>query len=77
MVADNKVTEAVIAKQQREIESLKDELAGCVASLQEIVLTCVCIGGPLNDNIKGYTRDQMVDFFRIVSLAESNDLRER
>ena len=61
----------LIAKQQLEIENLKLESAERKEALEKISLCCVCIGGPLNDNCKGYTREQMADFFEINTLAES------
>ena len=40
----------LIAKQQRKIEKMKKQLAVNQHVLQDIQLSFICIGGPLNDN---------------------------
>ena len=60
----------LIAKQQLEIENLKKLIEIKNEALQEIHMSCICIGGPLNDNVKGYTRVQIGDFWRINHTAE-------
>lgn len=60
----------LIVKQQLEIEELKVVNSERKEALENIVLQCVCIGGPLNDNCGGYTHKQMYDFQRIVDTAE-------
>lgn len=61
----------LIAKQQLEIEELKEILIETEEGLDNIHLLCVSIGGPLNDNCKRYTRRQMEDFFQINTWAEA------
>lgn len=61
----------LIAKQALQIANLEQELSEAKAACTEIHMMCVCIGGPLNDNKKGYTRDQMRDFFFIDEHARS------
>ena len=60
----------LIAKQQIEIEELKQQSKERKSALKDIVSQCVCIGGPLNDNICGYTPRQIGDFHQIVIRAE-------
>ncbi len=60
----------LIAKQQLEIENLKKLIEMKNEALQEIHMSCICIGGPLNDNVKCYTKVQMGDFWRINNAAE-------
>jgi hypothetical protein len=61
----------LIAKQALQIANLEHKLSEAQAACTEIHMICVCIGGPLNDNKKGYTRDQMQDFFFIDEYASS------
>ena len=60
----------LIAKQQLEIEELEIVNSERKEALENIVLQCVRIGGPLNDNCGGYTDKQKYDFQRIVDRAE-------
>lgn len=60
----------LIAKQQLEIEELKSISSTRKEALRKISRLCTCIGGPLNDNKKGYTKEQMLDFWQINELAE-------
>ncbi len=62
-------SDQLIAKQQLEIEDLKERVADQEERLRKIHMACICIGGPLNDNVKQYTRAQMGDFFLIDQLA--------
>jgi len=64
-------TDELIAKQQLEIEELKITSNNRRQALEAIHLQCVCIGGPLNGNVKGYTRKQMKDFWDINEIAEA------
>lgn len=50
----------LIAKQQLEIEELKDRLNEMRESMRKINNALFCIGGPLNDNKLGFTHDQKV-----------------
>jgi len=49
---------------------LKKCLEKILIECQSINLSIVCVGGPLNDNIKGYTPDQMKDFWKINDSTE-------
>lgn len=60
------MTEAeLIARQAKQLEELRDELADLKERERRARLHIYCIGGPLNDNKLGYTRAQMVTFARI------------
>ena len=52
----------LIAKQSAEIEELKTLVADYRAARVAINNMIYSIGGPLNDNSKGYTKYQMKDF---------------
>lgn len=60
------MTEAeLIAKQQLQIEAMRELLSQCVDSFARIHGVIYSIGGPLNDNKLQYTTAQMRDFKRI------------
>ena len=60
------MTEAeLIARQAKHLEELRDEVAGLKERAMRARLHIYCVGGPLNDNKLGYTREQMVTFARI------------
>lgn len=60
------MTEAeLIARQAKQIEELRDEVADLKCRVRSARLHIYCIGGPLNDNKLGYSRPQMVTFSRI------------
>jgi phosphopantetheine adenylyltransferase len=61
----------LIAKQQLEIENLKQRVSELDEALRNIHSSIVCIGGPLNDNQKGYTHSQLSDFGYIVDQVEA------
>jgi len=61
----------LIAEQALEIANLKELISVKNNCLKAIQLSCTCIGGPLNDNIKGYTKIQMSDFWSINNTASS------
>ena len=56
----------LIARQAKQIEELRDEVADLKERARRARLHIYCIGGPLNDNKLGYTRAQLVTFARIV-----------
>ena len=56
----------LIARQARQLEELRDEVADLKERARRARLHIYCIGGPLNDNKLGYTRAQLVTFARIV-----------
>ena len=61
------MTEAeLIARQAKQLEELRDEVADLKERARRARMHIYCIGGPLIDNKLGYTRAQMVTFARIV-----------
>lgn len=60
------MTEAeLIARQAKQLEELRDEVADLKERSRRARLHIYCIGGPLNDNKFGYSKPQMVTFARI------------
>ena len=60
------MTEAeLIARQAKQLEELREEVAELKDRARKARSHIYCIGGPLNDNKLGYTREQMVTFARI------------
>jgi hypothetical protein len=55
----------LIARQQLDIESMKEQIKAYKDSEDNIYNIIYCIGGPLNDNKLGYTKEQMQDFAAI------------
>jgi hypothetical protein len=56
----------LIAQQARRIADLQERLMDFEEAADTIRNVVYCIGGPLNDNKLGYTREQMINFDRIV-----------
>jgi hypothetical protein len=59
-----------LAKQQLTIHALKQRCAQHEADKEKIRDILYCIGGPLNDNILRYSREQLVPLFRIGEFAQ-------
>lgn len=60
------MTEAeLIARQAKQLEELRDEVADLKTRSRKAYGHIYCIGGPLNDNKLGYSKPQMVTFARI------------
>ena len=57
----------LIAKQQLQIEEMRKTLKECANAFRTIRSVIYCIGGPLNDNKRGYSHEQMKDFLRIAN----------
>jgi hypothetical protein len=57
----------LIARQAKQLEELRDEVADLRERAQRARLHIYCIGGPLNDNKLGYTRPQMKTFYEIAN----------
>ncbi len=55
----------LIARQAKQLEELRDEVADLKERARRARLHIYCIGGPLNDNKLGYSNQQMVTFARI------------
>ena len=57
----------LIARQAKQIEELRDEVADLKERVRKARMHIYCIGGPLNDNVLGYSRAQMSTFARIAN----------
>ena len=62
--------EELIAKQALRIARLEEKLSLYEKASKDIHGEIYCIGGPLNDNIAGYSKKQMVIFSRIIDHIE-------
>ena len=60
----------LISKQAMKIYKQKKLIKDYTTRLRCIHNTIYCIGGPLNDNKLGYTKEQMKDFYKIAELAK-------
>lgn len=60
----------IIAQLTRENLEYKNCLIEVLKSANQINNYCVCIGRPLNDNVKNYNNDQLKDFWDINNEAE-------
>lgn len=60
-----------IARQAMRLEALEIENARLRANIKNALSHIVCIGGPLNDNKLGYSKQQMVTFWRIKEELEA------
>lgn len=55
----------VIARQAAKIERLEAENDALKAGIKRARSHIICIGGPLNDNRLGFSREQMMTFYLI------------
>ncbi len=62
----------LIARQAKQIEELRDQVADLKARAKRAASHIYCIGGPLNDNRLGYSRQQMVTFSLIADELRCN-----
>lgn len=62
----------VIAKQAIKIEELNEENEILKKIINSIHMELISIGAPLNDNVDGYTNQQLKIFFRIEELLHGN-----
>lgn len=60
----------IIANQARKIAELEEKLYRHEQSRVRIRQILYSIGAPLNDNVLGYTEDQLKPFFRIAEETE-------
>lgn len=68
------MTEAeLIARQAKQIEELRDEVADLKKRADRARSLIYCIGGPLNDNKLGYSKPQMVTFSRIADELDGGE----
>lgn len=58
----------LIAAQARRIAALEEERRNCKEAVEQARLHMICIGGPLNDNVLGYSPEQLTTFRRIDTL---------
>jgi len=57
----------LIARQAMQIEELREELTELKSRIDSAVSHIICIGGPLNDNILGYSPRQLITFHNIAN----------
>lgn len=57
--------EELILQQVRKIADLEESVGLFTESMEEIRAILYCIGGPLNDNKLGYSKEQLSTFFNI------------
>ena len=62
----------LIARQAKQIEELRDKVADLKSRAERASSHIYCIGGPLNDNRRGYSRQQMVTFSLIADELRCN-----
>ena len=60
-----------IARQAMRLEALEIENERLRRNIKNAINNIVCIGGPLNDNKLGYSKQQMVTFWRIKDELEA------
>lgn len=64
--------EKLITKQQLRIHELEEAVKEMAGDLETVQLHLICVGGGLNDNMLGYTPEQMKrDLFPMLHAAES------
>lgn len=62
--------EEIIARQARKIEHLERRVTELEEAKNEARRHLYCIGGPLNDNKLGYSKEQLATFFRIAECLD-------
>ena len=70
---DNEL-KTIIAKQQGELYALREDNQEFKRRLNDIRLSLICIGGPLNDNKLGYNPAQRKLFHDINDTIEGLDI---
>lgn len=70
--ATSKLNEAV-AGQVIELRALRKLVRSLRSAIRRAKLHIVCVGGPLNDNVKRYSPDQLVTFQKILTVLEEVD----
>lgn len=66
----------LIVSQQLEIQDLKAFKESALKDFREINLMLVCVGGPLNDNVLGYSREQRQPLHKINGIVTSYNLED-
>ena len=59
-----------IARQAMKIGELEIQIKNMDEGMTLAMREMICIGGPLNDNKLGYTKEQLLPFFRIQSALD-------
>jgi len=57
----------LISEQALEIMSLKIAIGHYKEGMNDIYNVLYCIGGPLNDNVRQYTKEQLIPFVQITN----------
>lgn len=60
----------LIAQQARRIADLEQQAESFASARHSLLGILYCIGGPLNDNKLGYTKEQLTTFWRIRELFD-------
>lgn len=60
----------LISRQALKVAEQADKIEDLERRLKQIHMILFCCGGPLNDNVLGYTKEQRVTFHRIAELTE-------
>jgi len=60
----------LIAKQQLAIEELSEREILYQSAIDSAIMVMICIGGPLNDNVLGFTKEQIMVFHKIQNYLE-------
>ncbi len=60
----------LIARQAKKIEELQDTIEDYEETIRNVMNAMVCIGGPLNDNKLGYTKEQLRIFHGMYAMLD-------
>ena len=63
--------EQIVARQAVRIIELEDDLKDRDSRLDQIHRLLICMGGPLNDNVLKFNKEQRLYLKRILDLAEA------
>lgn len=66
----------LIARQAKQIEEFREELADLKERVRRARSHIYCIGGPLNDNKLEYSSKQLMPFARIAEELEDEDIKD-
>ena len=62
--------DGIIADQARKIRALEDRVKVMSANADAVRLLIYRIGGPLNDNVKRYTSEQLKDWQSVINILD-------
>lgn len=57
--------EQLITEQQLKIHQLEEENRNLLKCIRKLRMRMVCVGGPLNDNVLGYSEKQLAIFWKM------------